>query len=482
MVNKILFRVDGNSSIGHGHLMRCYALAEMLKSRFTVDFFCKEVPNSLLNAFKQKNLAVNIISIEDEFLEVLNGDGIVVLDHYGLDTAFQKIIKEKGNKLVCIDDLHEKEFYADLIINHAPGILPSDYKAQSYTQYALGIEYAMLRPEFLKLARQKEKKTNLSKKGVFVCFGGSDPEDLTRRSLDILIDIKLFDEIKIVTGSAYSNYGLLVDYISSKKDDKIFLYQNLQAEAMIAVMKSCSHALVPASGILLEVMALGLIPVAGMYINNQQFIYENYKAINAFADAGNFEERDLREALLSLKFTKKKNSNLIDGKSSQRLLKTFSALLEEANVSLEEAKADDLQVTYNWAKNPEVRAYSFSKSEIGYEEHKNWLFAKIEDDNCYYFIARINDCAVGSIRFDKHNREEAIVSYLLDPEFHGKGLGLSLLKLGVEKLKITDNNIKYVTGYVMNNNIASLKIFRKLGYEEGFGSGNEVKFKKEIRK
>ncbi|MCZ2846326.1 MAG: GNAT family N-acetyltransferase, partial [Candidatus Bathyarchaeota archaeon] len=395
---------------------------------------------------------------------------------------FQKIIKEKGDKLVCIDDLHEIEFYADLIINHAPGILPSDYKAQSFTQYALGIEYALLRPEFLKLARQKDKKTKAAKRGIFICFGGSDPEDLTRRSLDTLIDLKLFEEIKIVTGSGYSNYELLADYISSKEGARIYLYHNLEAKDMIAVMKTCSHAIVPASGILLEVIALGLKPVSGMYIKNQQFIYENYKTINAFVDAAGFQERYLREALLSLNLPDKMCSSLIDGKSSQRLLKTFSVLSNEASVSIEGAKTDDLQVTYKWATDPLVRAYSFSKSEIGFEEHKNWFFSKIEDRNCHYFIARINDSSVGSIRFDKNNNEEVIVSYLLDSEFHGKGLGLSLLKLGVEKLKKVDDNIKYVTGYVMNINIASLKIFRKLGYEEYAESGKKVKFKKRIRK
>ena len=42
---------------------------------------------------------------------------IVVLDGYHFDTNYQTKIKQKGCKLVCIDDLHDKHFVADIIIH-----------------------------------------------------------------------------------------------------------------------------------------------------------------------------------------------------------------------------------------------------------------------------------------------------------------------------------------------------------------------------
>ncbi len=58
---------------------------------------------------------------------------IVVLDGYHFGTNYQKQIKLKGAKLVCIDDMHDKEFVADLIINHIPRITPQDYNVQPFT-------------------------------------------------------------------------------------------------------------------------------------------------------------------------------------------------------------------------------------------------------------------------------------------------------------------------------------------------------------
>jgi UDP-2,4-diacetamido-2,4,6-trideoxy-beta-L-altropyranose hydrolase len=180
---EVFIRADGGPQIGLGHLVRCSALAHMLKDDFSISFFCKEIPENLQDEFQQNDYFVVIINHEDQFFSQISGDSIVVLDGDGFDTDYQQRIKVSGARLVCIDSLHNREFLADLIISHAPGITSDDYKAQPYTRFALGIKYALLRPSFLEQAEKTRILTKIEK--VFICFGGADPLNITEKVLPV---------------------------------------------------------------------------------------------------------------------------------------------------------------------------------------------------------------------------------------------------------------------------------------------------------
>ena len=127
MKQKVYIRTDGSPEIGLGHVVRCVSLAHMLKNDFTIHFFVLEIPDSLKNEITQNGWDVTFIDRESDFLNKLTGNEIVVIDGYQFDSEYQKEIKSKGCKLVCIDDFHDQHFYADLVINHAPGVSKDDY-------------------------------------------------------------------------------------------------------------------------------------------------------------------------------------------------------------------------------------------------------------------------------------------------------------------------------------------------------------------
>ena len=85
-------------------------------------------------------------------------------------TEYQQQIKDKGCKLVCIDDIHDKHYVADVVINHAPGLDKNNFSVEPYTKLCLGLDYVLLRKPFLEkpIAANKEIKYNK----VFICFGG----------------------------------------------------------------------------------------------------------------------------------------------------------------------------------------------------------------------------------------------------------------------------------------------------------------------
>ena len=166
MKEKVYIRADGSSNIGLGHIIRCVSLAHMLKDKFMIHFFVLEIPEALKSEIVQNEWNITVIEKELDFLSELKGNEIVILDGYLFNSNYQKQIKNKGCKLVCIDDFHDQRFYADLVINHAPGVSKEDYKGEQYTKYLLGPDYALLRPEFLEITSNEI----LEGYGKYICL------------------------------------------------------------------------------------------------------------------------------------------------------------------------------------------------------------------------------------------------------------------------------------------------------------------------
>lgn len=279
---RILIRADGGPKLGLGHLIRTFSLARMLDSFFEIHFFCKEVPNDFILDLSIYNYRLHKIESEDVFLQEICKSDIIIIDHYDIGIQLQKSIRNKGAKLICIDDVHDKFFDADLIINHAPGIKISDYKAKDYTEFALGPDYALLRPEFLDAAKHNRfRKPN---RNLLICFGGSDFNNLTCKAIYSLRLNTFFDEIYIVTGSAFLYKTQLLNLIN--RENKFHHFENQDASQILYLMNKCFFVLAPASSIAFELLAAGCRWLGGYYVENQKYIYEGFKELNCMVDLG----------------------------------------------------------------------------------------------------------------------------------------------------------------------------------------------------
>ena len=480
MKRRIYFRADGHNSIGLGHLVRCFALSQMLKEHFEITFLCKFIPSSFRNSLRDSFFGFHQIKDDNDLLEIINPDNLVVLDNYELDIFIQIQIKKIGCKLICIDDLCDRESYADLIINHAPNIKSSNYKAQFYTQFALGLDYALLRPYFLNNRKAKKNKIDVEKKVLFICFGGSDSKKITEKVIEIVRNDYRFETIFVVVGAAYENCDYLVN--RTINDARYKILNDLSSEEIAEVMLKADLAIVPASGILQEALALNVDVISGMYIDNQKYIFENYLKLNAFISADCFSTTSIQNAINEyFSSDNKRTKNLIDGKSGQRLLKIFQQLIGEDDVLLRKADASDLMKTYDWASNPDLRKFFFNKKVISFQEHSQWFFRIIKSSNCFYYIGELDQVPFGFIRFNIEN-ETAKISYLIDPAYHGKGLGVILLNKGLKSFLQNYPKISWVVGEVLFGNFPSIKLFERLGYNmEICVDAAMYKFIKEIK-
>lgn len=150
------------------------------------------------------------------------------------------------------------------------------------------------------------------------------------------------------------------------------------------------------------------------------------------------------------------------------------------HITLRNAELTDLEVTYKWASDKEVRKYSISKGDIFFKEHRNWFLGKINDPNCLYYIATIATIPVGSFRVDVQPNGVGIISYLLSSHFHGKGLGYNLLREGVLQAK-TDSRIRVLLGKVFEENKVSCLLFEKLEFALESDHSDPLVYKMTVR-
>ena len=288
MQKEILFRADGNSEIGLGHLYRLFSLIEMLKADFKFTFLSSETStvNIIPNSYQLKIIPSQItIKEEPEWIsnEFDKKNTLLIADGYQFNSSYQRKIKEQGFKFVYIDDLASEHMFADLIINHSPNITSQVYSAESYTKFALGTKYALLRPAFLDLLSKEKKIQKIDK--AFVCFGGADPYNLTLKATKALLKIPQVKHINIVLGGAYSHKEI---YTLAQKNIKI--YQNLSEEALLKIMVTSNFAIAPASTILYELCCVQIPVLSGYYVNNQKKIYNGFANKKAIFEMGNLKD------------------------------------------------------------------------------------------------------------------------------------------------------------------------------------------------
>lgn len=316
-MRKIYFRADASAAIGYGHFTRTLALADMLKDDFDCTFFtCHPTPYQV---GEMEKVCLFIILQEethyDEFLSQLQGDEIVVLDNYFFTTDYQRIIKYKGCSLVCIDDMHNKHYVADVVINHGQ-TNPAFFDVEPYTKLCLGLDWALLRKPFLKAAKNKRNSSDRIEK-VVICFGGSDIHDITGYFVNQTLQFSAVSSVTAVVGDAYTPHSV-------RKEDSRLVYRfRLSAQEMADLFCDSDLVICSASSVCIEALACGAKVVAGWYVDNQADFYKLLTSNNCIIGLGNLENPTVD--LCDVNLLHQTNAHM-DGHIQERYVSLFRGL------------------------------------------------------------------------------------------------------------------------------------------------------------
>ncbi len=133
-------------------------------------------------------------------------------------------------------------------------------------------------------------------------------------------------------------------------------------------------------------------------------------------------------------------------------------------IFLRKAEESDCWDILEWRNDPISVKFSPS-GKIDEEAHQKWYLSKLSDSNClFYIITNEEKDKIGMIRLDLKN-EEATLSINLNPLFRGRGYGQEGLRKAVKQyFDLFPRGI--VNAEIKRDNIASQKIFSKVGFEE----------------
>lgn len=461
---KIFFRADGNSKMGLGHLIRSLALLEMLKEDFHCNFITRSIQEPIRAQIRDQadslielELEVDVTNEADYLVRnYLDEECIIVLDGYHFKEDYQQSILSSGAKLVCIDDIYAYHFYADVIINHAGGLSKKHYSKEAFTQVCLGPEYALLRKPFRDLANYSIDYPK-GEHHVFICLGGADPKNDILKVLQACENLDPRYTYHVVTGSAYQYKAELKEYLD-QSPLTIHHYSNLSAKDMAKIMSKCASAITTPSGIAYEYLSTGGTLFLVKIAENQIGLYNYYLKSKAARDFFLELELSRKSASFPINFLGSSTKiKLIDGQQRKRYKRLFQSL----TLTIRPAIETDCLRYFEWANDPEVRQQSYSSENISFHEHESWFFKKIIDKDYRMFVVEKEGRAIGQIRFSL-NAGIATISYGLDKNYRGQGLGVSLLRIGCSELKKEIANIKII-GFVKKSNIPSSKAFEEIG-------------------
>ena len=267
---KILFVVTGNKEVGLGHVYRSLTLANSLLP-YEIEFLVDKNSQLAYEKIAELNYKVHIQTEESLVEEIKRINPDIVINDI-LDTSAEYILSLKRDGFIVInfEDLGEGAQYADLVIN---ALYPE--KVPRPNHY-FGYRYFIPRDEFM---HSPVKKIEPSVENVLITFGGTDPSNLTLKTLESIYDFckERGIGIKVILGLGYRD-----NYIFQKFKD-ISILENVKN--MSEHMLEADIVFTSAGRTVYEIACIGT-PTIVLAQNERELTHFFATAENGFVNLG----------------------------------------------------------------------------------------------------------------------------------------------------------------------------------------------------
>lgn len=329
---RIVFRADGSGQVGYGHFIRSLALAGYIKDDFDCQFTTYNAAELTPSEYQLTEISkvCGYFAIAGDTLDEANADflsqlrpgDIVVLDNYYYTTEYQQAVKDRGCKLVCIDDVHDRHMVCDLLMTPCP-LRRSDFSVEPYTRFAGGVEWAFLREPFLRPSRPGRRSAGI--RMAVLAMGGADPFRLTDKMITVVREVLPQAEIHVMAGDSVA--------VSDESAKAVTVHRRLSAEEIVELFDSADFGVFPASTVCIEAMSRRLPVAVGYYVDNQAEFYKYGVRNHLFSPLGCLHDDvsallgRLRGAVTS---SRPEPPNIDFSRQKQKIIHLFKQLASES--------------------------------------------------------------------------------------------------------------------------------------------------------
>lgn len=307
LLNKktVIIRVDGYGEIGLGHIYRTLTLANNIMDHDII---------FLMN--KKHTLGVELVKNQNFNVETFEGDPIPLITKISpdiiindiLDTSKEYILQLKslGAKVFNFEDLGSGAEFADGVFNALyPGSVPRE-------NFHTGERYYCARNEFLNI---KTKEIYQKVDNVLITYGGTDPNNLTWKTLAAISNSNYNFTITIILGPGYKLEKHLYEKIQGlNKNIQVF-----RSVSNIADFMANADIIFSSAGRTMYEIAMIGTPAIIMAQNYREMTHLFGHSYNGFVNLGihleNNEEKILdtfERILLDFELRKRMSKRMLD--------------------------------------------------------------------------------------------------------------------------------------------------------------------------
>lgn len=322
----ILFRADGSSEKGMGHMVRSMALADEFKDRnHTVYFMVKE--DEFAKEFVDKRGLKRLDYIDKNDLDLFayitdkHAIDLMISDVDEYDNKFFSFLREKEIYSVQLDIHRKMTLGVDLLING--GIYAKELEDEALLEgqnVLLGPEYNLLRKEF---SRANKKDHSEDIKNILITMGATDVHNLTEVVTRTCLEVYSNAIIHVVVGSNKQPF----DNKDFYKHSSLNLYYKIPY--MYELMEMADIAICSGGVTIYELVATATPSIIITQAKNQirqSLEFSAREAAIYYGTAEDFDSNEFRKILFKINdpiLRHKLSSSsrkLIDGKGVERVV------------------------------------------------------------------------------------------------------------------------------------------------------------------
>ena len=493
----VVFRVDASNLIGTGHVIRCRTLASALRLRGAhIRFITRKHSGHMSEALACEGFQVELLPEPDgvdceigyagwlgvsqeedakQTIVALNGlvCDLLVVDHYALDSVWERLLREHASKIMVIDDLANRVHDCDVFLDQNYSLAgPERYRpwVPASCQLLLGPRYALLRPEYAQAREGMVPKAG-SIQRVLIYLGGSDSANITGMVLRALSSSRLQHlDVDVVIGPNFVFQSEITEMVKARPRTQAYGQQ-----PHLAGLMAIANIVVGAGGATTwERLCLGAPSLVVSTADNQVSACEALASsglIRYLGRAENVTTELMEEALVQESAPADnpcarqiQSHALVDGLGTGRVVEAIRPT-RVSELEIRAAKDSDIMTYFNWVNDPIVRASALNSYPIDFAVHASWFEKRLADQDCSLLVMEADGLPLGQVRFEWQDGYITI-DYSLDEMVRDRGWGRRLLELGLQSLTGDGRGPYDIRAVVKSENVASRRTFASLGFTE----------------